>query len=435
MSVDEYLELTRTTRREEMLSAEVERLRNTASFQFGNIFVRVAQRPILLPLLPFIIAKFLFRIAFRTKKADGTKISLTRNCVVGYSAESPRGIHFERMEIILAQLRQRKIETIHVTNDREIRSFKRINGHNLYSIPARINFTNMVPRTWNKQIERILSAILDTFHPRTIIFDGDYPFRGVLNAISLRPEMNRFWIRESMLNFKISSLPIDAFDAFDGIIHPSLVRRDDPDSMIGKSGTIFCNPIIGSQPQEKNKSILYKKLNPNNHTLLFVQINRNIINQEAIFQELLSKENVILLCIGNLVPIQFIHDERIIISNTLTTKEAISVADVCFISPDLFNLYSCFEAKKPTMCITESKIYLDSIYREFSSRKLPFVLIDDQKDEGFISDALSRILDVELQHQLIERMDEIEILDGTSELCEYIKELHDSNKIQSVQGD
>ena len=57
-------------------------------------------------------------------------------------------------------------------------------------------------------------------------------------------------------------------------------------------------------------------------------------------------------------------------------------------------------------------------------------MIDDQKDEIFISDALSRILDVELQHQLIERMDEIEILDGTSELCEYIKKLHDSNKIQ-----
>ena len=430
MFVDEYLELTRTSRREEALAAEVERLRNTVSFKFGNIFVQAVQRPILLPLLPFRIVKYLFQDRSRINKQNAPKIPLTRNCVVGYSSSSPRGIHFERMEIILDQLRQHKIETIHITNDREIRSFKGVTGHSLYSIPPRTDFTNMIPRTWNKQIERILSGILDTFHPRTIIFDGDYPFRGVLSAISLRPEMNRFWIRESMLNFKISSLPIDSFDAFDATIHPSLVRRDDPDSIIGKSGTIFCNPIIGSQPQDKIKSILYKKLNPNNYTLLFVQINRNITNQETIYQELLSKKNVLLLCLGNSVPKQFIHNERIIISNTLTTKEAISIADVCFISPDLFNIYSCFEAKKPTMCITESKKHLDSIYREFGSKKLPFILIDDQKDEDFISDALSRILDVELQHQLIERMDEIEILDGTSELCEYIKKLHDSNKIQ-----
>ena len=427
--MDEYLELTRTSRREEMLSDEVERLRNTFSFRFGNIFVQAFERPLLIPLLPFKILKFMFTRSRRSKLKENEKERFTRNCVVGYSSESSCGIHFERMEIILDQLRRYNIQTVHITNDREIRSFERSEGHNLYSIPPRSHFPNMIPRTWNKKIQRILEGILDTFHPRTIIFDGDYPFRGLLNAISLRPEMNRFWIRESMLNFKIPSLPIDSFDTFDGIIHPSLVRRDDPDSIIGKSGTIFCNPIFGSQPQEKVKSNLYKKYNPNDDVLLFVQINRNIANRESIFQELLYQKNVLLLCLDTYVPKQFIHDERIVTSNTLTTSEAISIADVCFISPDFYNLYSCFEARKPTMCITESKKHLDSICREFDSNKLPFVLIDDEKDEEFLSSALNRILDVELQEQLIERMSEIEVLNGTSELCEYLNELHNSNQI------
>ena len=77
----------------------------------------------------------------------------------------------------------------------------------------------MIPRTWNKKLEAIFSGILDTFHPRTMIFDGDYPFREILNAIAL-PRNESILGRESLLNFKISSLPIDSFDEFDAIIHP-----------------------------------------------------------------------------------------------------------------------------------------------------------------------------------------------------------------------
>ena len=85
------------------------------------------------------------------------------------------------MEIILEELRKFGIQTIHVTNDREIRSYEELESHSLYSIPSRLHFNDMIPRTWNQKIERIFSGILDTFHPRTMIFDGDYPFRGVLN--------------------------------------------------------------------------------------------------------------------------------------------------------------------------------------------------------------------------------------------------------------
>ena len=428
-TVDEYLELTRVSRREEDLREEVNRLRNSFSFQFGNVFVRAIERPITIPLLPFSVVHFMYKRAFKDKNSTRKKTEITRNCIIGYSAESPRGIHFERMEIILEELRKFGIQTIHVTNDSEIRSYEKLESHSLYSIPSRLHFNDMIPRTWNRKIERIFSGILDTFHPRTMIFDGDYPFRGVLNSISLRPEMNRFWIRESLLNFKITSLPIDAFDTFDAVIHPSVERRDDPDTIIGDSGTVFCNPIIANKKKEKSLLQLRNKLNLEGKQVVFVQLSKRLNNLESIFSRLLSEENVQLLCLKSSTPKKYIRHENVTTYNDISTGEAIQVADVCFISPDFFNIYSCFHNQKPTMCIVESKTNLDSIYREFGTQNLPIVLIENEKDGMYISNSIERLLNEQLQEQLIQRMSKIDLEDGTPELCQYIRSLHDSNQV------
>jgi hypothetical protein len=371
----------------------------------------------------------MYKRAFKDKNSTRKKTEITRNCIIGYSAESPRGIHFERMEIILEELRKFGIQTIHVTNDSEIRSYEKLESHSLYSIPSRLHFNDMIPRTWNRKIERIFSGILDTFHPRTMIFDGDYPFRGVLNSISLRPEMNRFWIRESLLNFKITSLPIDAFDTFDAVIHPSFERRDDPDTIIGDSGTVFCNPIIANKKKEKSLLQLRNKLNLEGKQVVFVQLSKSLNNLEDIFSRLLSEENVQLLCLKSSTPKKYIRHENVTTYNDISTGEAIQVADVCFISPDFFNIYSCFHNQKPTMCIVESKTNLDSIYREFGTQNLPIVLIENEKDDMYISNSIERLLNEQLQEQLIQRMSKIDLEDGTPELCQYIRSLHDSNQV------
>ena len=433
--MDKYLETTRIPREEKELRSEITRMRNSFSFRFGILFAQAIERPILLPILPITITKFLLRCLFEKKQIINLQEEPTRNCVIGFSAESSRGLHFERMERILSELRQHGIQTVHVTNDREIRIYDDKNGSILYSIPARGQIEEMNPRTWNKKCNRILSGILDTYHPRSFLFDGDYPFRGVLNAITVRPEMNTFWLRESPLNFKIPSLPIDGFDAFDAIIHPSISRRDDPDSIIGNSGTIFCNPIMGKHPNKTKIEALHNKYNTKGKKVIFVQISKHILEYESIFQQLLLHKDIVLLCLSPSTPKQFKHNKQIIYSHTLTTNEAISLSDACLISPDFHNIHSCFFMNKPTICIVDTKTHLDSIYREFGTKNLPLILIESLTDDDFISISLERILNEELQMQLIERMKEITITDGTKELCSLISELHSTNLPQEVQDD
>lgn len=433
--MDEYLEITRTSKREETLRQEVHRLRNSFSFQFGNIFVQAIERPILLFLLPFNIIAFLYKRIFNRKKDQDPSTNITRNCILGYSAESHRNIHFDRMERILAELRTYGIQTVHVTNDKGIRMPNNTKLHSIYFIPSRVDFDDMIPRTWNRKIEQIVSGILDTFHPRTMIFDGDYPFRGILNAISLRPEMNRFWVRESMLNFKISSLPIDGFDIFDAIIHPTLTRRDDPDSIIGGSGTIFCNPIIGQVNSKQCITEIRERVGLKGKQLIFSQISNSIINRNEVFERLLAQKGAHVLCFSTSIPKQYKHHLNVTIIDHLSTHEAIQASDVCVISPDFFNIYSVFSLRKPTLCVAESKLHLDSIQREFATQTLPIVLIGDENDGNFIGDGIERLMHPELQQQLIERMEGMMLADGTSELCDYINKLHETNQLSTGSSD
>jgi len=339
------------------------------------------------------------------------------------------------MERILAELRTYGIQTVHVTNDKGIRMPNNTKLHSIYFIPSRVEFDDMIPRTWNRKIEQIVSGILDTFHPRTMIFDGDYPFRGILNAISLRPEMNRFWVRESMLNFKISSLPIDGFDIFDAIIHPTLTRRDDPDSIIGGSGTIFCNPIIGQVNSKQCITEIRERVGLKGKQLIFAQISNSIINRNEMFERLLAQKGAHVLCFSTSIPKQYKHHLNVTIIDHLSTHEAIQASDVCVISPDFFNIYSVFSLRKPTLCVAESKLHLDSIQREFATQTLPIVLIGDENDGNFIGDGIERLMHPELQQQLIERMEGMMLADGTSELCDYINKLHETNQLSTGSSD
>ena len=164
-------------------------------------------------------------------------------------------------------------------------------------------------------------------------------------------------------------------------------------------------------------------------------MSKQILEYESIFQQLLLHKDIVLLCLSSSTPKQFNLNKQIIYSHTLSTNEAISLSDACLISPDFHNIHSCFLMNKPTICIVDSKPHLDSIYREFGTKNLPLILIESLADDDFISISLERILDEKYQMQLVERMKEMTIKDGTKELCSLIRDLHSTNLPQEVQDD
>jgi UDP:flavonoid glycosyltransferase YjiC (YdhE family) len=73
---------------------------------------------------------------------------------------------------------------------------------------------------WNGLVEDMLHMVFDMHRPKWFMFDGAFPYRGMLNAIASQPHMKKWWMRRGSLK-KNKSIPVDSQSFFDGIIVPS----------------------------------------------------------------------------------------------------------------------------------------------------------------------------------------------------------------------
>jgi len=89
-----------------------------------------------------------------------------------------------------------------------------------YHLAGRYMHKDMTSTQWNGLIEDMLHLVFDTHRPKWFMFDGAFPYRGMLNAIASQPTMEKWWMRRGSLKSN-KSAPIDSVSFFDDIIVPS----------------------------------------------------------------------------------------------------------------------------------------------------------------------------------------------------------------------
>ncbi|GGH39736.1 antifreeze protein, type I [Cribrihabitans marinus] len=73
---------------------------------------------------------------------------------------------------------------------------------------------------WNVHLSQALTAAFAFYRPQAIVFDGNVPFRGLLEALSNRPGMASVWIRRAMWGPGRDLEALDRARAFDLVIEP-----------------------------------------------------------------------------------------------------------------------------------------------------------------------------------------------------------------------
>jgi len=270
----------------------------------------------------------------------------------------------------------------------------------------------------------ILNNILDIFSPKTFIFDGDYPFRGMLNAMESREEMNRYWIRESSQNFKTSSLPVEGFELFDAIIHPTLSRTPDSDRNIGRSGSIYCNPILTRPPSESEREMYRLKHISKGCQLIFLDVGKRDELAENIASHLLLREDVYLLVRRNMCIRTVLDHPRTIIASDLNYSQAIGVSDAVVLYPDHFSLHAAFHSERPTLSVFDDAKTIENLNEEFDTEDLPSLYLDSTTNDNLVLTAIDRLLDLTVQEQLKQRMSEFNIDYDTQNLVDLIITQH-----------
>lgn len=76
------------------------------------------------------------------------------------------------------------------------------------------------PEAWNLHLLEELDVIIDFYRPRVVVFDGNVPYRGLIEARARWPETRFVWVRRSMWSRHADAKLLRRASAFDMVIEP-----------------------------------------------------------------------------------------------------------------------------------------------------------------------------------------------------------------------
>ncbi len=217
--------------KEDKYRRENRRLRNTLSFRIGTLLTNSFKRPWMLFFLPLTISLLGWRyinerlgrrsVPYPDRLLSGIEENESlRNCVVLFPTNGVGFGHFTRMYALAKRLKKNAsgMEIIFFTTMPTLQILYN-EGFATYHLAGRKKHRQMTASEWNAMVEENLSLIFNQHRPKMFIFDGAFPYRGMLNAIQQRASMQKIWVRRGMFK-KGSNIPIDSIGHFSSIVRP-----------------------------------------------------------------------------------------------------------------------------------------------------------------------------------------------------------------------
>ena len=274
---------------------EVKRLRSTVSFQLGVHLTSVVRRPwrlLILPIsFPVLTLKLgLQRIGRRPILSENTIEKVDEpernHCIVLFPTNGVGFGHFTRMYALARALRKEDptleivfftpMPTLHILYNEQFPT---------YHLAGRYKHANMSASEWNGLVEDMLHMVFDMHRPKWFMFDGAFPYRGMLNAIASQPHMKKWWMRRGSIK-KSKSVPVDSFSFFDGVIVPS-----EEEGVQSEGDHHVVAPVIAIEPNDAwDRSFARSRLSiPENGKVVYVQLGAGRINSiENILKQVLE---------------------------------------------------------------------------------------------------------------------------------------------------
>ena len=117
-----------------------------------------------------------------------------------------------------------------------------------YGIPAHHisgpkYFKGVDSNEWNALLEEELTLCIETHKPSMFIFDGAFPYRGMLRAIQGRDSLKKIWMRRGMFR-KGAKIPVDSIQHFDSIIRPGDAIDESAEEVEHGLEVLTSSPIV-----------------------------------------------------------------------------------------------------------------------------------------------------------------------------------------------
>lgn len=279
---------SRVVRRFERLQRENRRLRETVSFRVGYHLTNALRQPWKLIFLPLSFPILCVTIGLERLGKFATNNSERplgepydkKNCTVLFPTNGVGFGHFTRMYAVANELRNANpdMEIIFFTTMPTLH-IPYVDNFPTYHLAGKHKFSDMDTNTWNMLVEEMLTLVIETHSPSNFIFDGAFPYRGMLDSIHGREEINKIWMRRGMFK-RGKTVPVGSIEHFDLIVHPG-DAIDIMDSEIEHNVEVLkTNPVILLDSEKMfTKKLAKNRLGlPTDSKVTYVQLGAGQIN-------------------------------------------------------------------------------------------------------------------------------------------------------------
>lgn len=275
--------------RNDRLEREIARLRTSPSLRLGAHLTNAIRRPWLAIFLPISLPLLMLKIGFEllgrrappeisTSLTDGDS-PLHHDTVMMFPTNGVGLGHFTRLLAIARRMKSldENLEVVFFTTMPTLHLLipDGIPVHHLSGSKA---FRNLESDEWNALVEEELTLALDTHRPGMFMFDGAFPYRGMLRAINGQ-KMKKVWLRRGTFR-KGSSIPVDSVEHFDMIVHPEDSVATQHGDLEHDVQAITCAPITMVRDDELlDRSAARRRLGVSQDAIVaYVQLGAGKIN-------------------------------------------------------------------------------------------------------------------------------------------------------------
>ena len=180
---------------------ELMRVRNTFSFRLGLLITEsFFRKPWLVFLFPFRIIRLLFE---KPENQNSLQILENKSPTILMISTTEEGLSsIGRCLEIGRKLALGGSNVIHISTSQYASVI--LGSETLFTLPdPKTQNSVLSAKEWNETCLNFLHQIIISRNVQSIIFDGPYPYRGVLNAFDFHPRVKKIWQRPSKL------LPLD----------------------------------------------------------------------------------------------------------------------------------------------------------------------------------------------------------------------------------
>ena len=428
---------------------ELSRIRSSTTFRLGGLVSASFRHPFRLLSLPFTIPALFSRI-LREKLGYvervnvesypiDTRIGENRDSIVFFPTNGVGFGHFTRLLAVANKIKKTNPEvevvffttmpTLHILSDF---------GFPSYHLSGRYRYKEMDPNVWNSLCEEMLNMIFSLHRPKAFVFDGAFPYRGMLNAIRAQEDsMLKVWMRRGSIRKGSRNIPVDAINHFHAIVRPGdSVGIDSEDELDHGASLIRCNPILLMDPEEMdNRGTLRKRMGiPDGSLVCYVQLGAgkiNDINSEiSMVMKALSKHDNVYTVIGESMLGERIATSfsRVRILRDYPNFRYFRDFDFAVMAGGYNSFHEAIHASLPTICLPNMNTGRDDqLARALVAEDAGCMVVIRNKKEHIIQGAINRIVEAEVRAMMKNNFQLLKRENGAEQIASWILEQSISN--------